>query len=39
MDMSVIAKGVEDQQQFDLLNEYGCDEFQGYLLSKPVSSD
>ena len=39
MDMSVIAEGVEDQPQFDLLNEYGCDEIQGYLLSRPIPSD
>ncbi len=39
MDMSVIAEGVEEQEQFDLLNEYACDEIQGYLLSKPVKAE
>jgi len=28
--MSVVAEGVEHQQQFDLLRKEGCDEFQGY---------
>ena len=39
MDLKVIAEGVETQQQFDLLNEMGCDEIQGYLLSRPVPAD
>lgn len=39
MNMIVIAEGVEEQSQLDLLKEYGCDEIQGYLLSKPVSTD
>jgi hypothetical protein len=36
MNMIVTAEGVEDQDQFDLLTEYACDEIQGYLLSKPL---
>ena len=36
MGMRVVAEGVEDQAQFDLLSEYAVDEIQGYLLSKPV---
>ncbi|MCP4982578.1 MAG: EAL domain-containing protein, partial [Gammaproteobacteria bacterium] len=36
MDMKVVAEGVEDRNQFDLLTEYRVDEVQGYLLSKPV---
>ena len=39
LDLSVVAEGVEDQAQFDLLNHYSCDEIQGYLLSKPVPAD
>lgn len=39
MNMIVIAEGVEEQSQLDLLREYGCDEMQGYLLSQPVSVD
>ena len=38
MDMKVVAEGVEDNAQFDLLGEYAVDEIQGYLLSKPVDA-
>ena len=33
---TVVAEGVENQAQFDFLRFQGCDEFQGYLLSKPL---
>jgi EAL domain-containing protein (putative c-di-GMP-specific phosphodiesterase class I) len=39
LDLSVVAEGVEDKEQLDLLNEYNCDEIQGYLLSRPVTAD
>jgi hypothetical protein len=35
----VIAEGIELQEQLIFLAELGCDEIQGYLLSKPLSSD
>ena len=35
-DMSVIAEGVETIAQLDFLRNLGCEEFQGYLFSKPV---
>ncbi|HSN21673.1 MAG TPA: EAL domain-containing protein, partial [Usitatibacter sp.] len=34
--MTVVAEGVEDQQQFDLLRDQGCDEFQGYYCRPPL---
>ncbi len=34
--MGVVAEGVENQQQAILLEEYGCDELQGYLFSRPL---
>lgn len=37
LNLNVIAEGVEDKDQLDLLNKYGCDEIQGYLLSKPIT--
>lgn len=37
--MSVIAEGVEDQEQFDILRSYECEFFQGYLFSRPVPVD
>jgi diguanylate cyclase (GGDEF)-like protein len=34
--MSVVAEGVEHQQQCDLLRAEGCDEFQGFLCRPPL---
>jgi EAL domain-containing protein (putative c-di-GMP-specific phosphodiesterase class I) len=34
--MSVIAEGVEQPNQRDLLVDLGCDELQGYLFGKPM---
>ena len=33
---TVVAEGVENQAQFDFLHDQGCDEFQGYLFSRPL---
>lgn len=34
-----IAEGVEDEVQFDLLKEIGCDNIQGFYMGKPMVSD
>ena len=34
--LSIVAEGVETQQQFDYLSSLGCSNFQGYLFSKPL---
>ena len=39
MGMKVVAEGVENQAQLDLLGEYAVDEIQGYLLGKPVDAE
>ena len=39
MGMSVIAEGVETAEQRDFLAECGCRAYQGYLFSRPLSSD
>ena len=36
--LSVIAEGVETPDQLELLRSNGCDEIQGHLLAKPMSS-
>jgi diguanylate cyclase len=36
MNVSVVAEGVEREEQIVALNEMGCDYFQGFLLSRPV---
>ena len=33
---TVVAEGVENLAQFEFLRRNGCDEFQGYLLSRPL---
>lgn len=37
--MHVIAEGVEDETQLQLLRAYGCEMFQGYLFGMPVPVD
>lgn len=39
MQLTVLAEGVETEEQHALLSEYGCDLFQGYYISKPISAD
>lgn len=36
LNMSVIAEGVETEEQLDFCRENGCDEIQGYYFSKPL---
>lgn len=39
LNIPVLAEGVEGIEQADLLQEYGCDMFQGYYFSKPLMID
>lgn len=36
LDLKVIAEGIETEQQFGYLRDFGCDCAQGYLLNKPL---
>lgn len=37
LELNVVAEGVETQAQLDFLREKGCDQVQGFLLSRPLS--
>lgn len=37
--MKVVAEGVENRSGWDLLRTLGCDDAQGYFLSKPLEAD
>jgi EAL domain-containing protein (putative c-di-GMP-specific phosphodiesterase class I) len=37
--LSVMAEGVEEQAQRDLLAEMGCYAYQGYLFGRPVAAE
>lgn len=37
--MDVVAEGVETEQQLNMLDTLGCDQAQGYLMSRPVPRD
>lgn len=37
--MSVVAEGVEDATQLELLKQLRCDEIQGFLISHPLAAN
>jgi diguanylate cyclase (GGDEF)-like protein/PAS domain S-box-containing protein len=37
--VSVVAEGVESEEQMDFLRQAGCDDVQGFHLCRPVSAD
>ena len=39
LDCKVVAEGIEHEQQLKILQSYGCDYIQGYLLGKPLNFD
>lgn len=36
---TTVAEGVENQEEWDLVNELGCDMAQGYFIARPMSGD
>ena len=38
LELNVVAEGVETQEQLNFLALQGCDQVQGFLLSKPLSA-
>lgn len=38
LNLKVIAEGVENRAQIDVLNGYKCEEVQGYLFARPMSN-
>ncbi|MBF0622113.1 MAG: EAL domain-containing protein [Magnetococcales bacterium] len=37
--LQVVAEGVEEMEQVDILREFGCDQIQGFLYSRPVDTN
>ena len=37
--LTIVAECVETSQQYDVLQSLGCDQFQGYLFSRPLPAD
>lgn len=36
LEMDVVAEGIEDQEQVEMLKNMGCDLIQGYVYSRPL---
>ena len=39
LNLDVIAEGVEEPPQLEFLAQHGCDQFQGFIFSRPVPAD
>ncbi|MFM9912492.1 MAG: EAL domain-containing protein [Methylophilaceae bacterium] len=39
LNLTVIAEGVENDQQFSFLRQYGCDAYQGFHFSRPIKAE
>ncbi|HEY1149295.1 MAG TPA: EAL domain-containing protein [Pseudoduganella sp.] len=39
MGLRVVAEGVESREAFDMLARLGCDQGQGYFMSRPIAAD
>jgi|GEM_PF-2651059 len=39
LDLTIVAEGVETEAQADFMTAIGCDELQGFLLSRPIDAE
>ena len=39
LNLNSVAEGVESQEEWDLVNELGCDMAQGYFIARPMAGD
>lgn len=39
LNLTTVAEGVETEEQYNVVKEYGCDCIQGFYLGKPMSKD
>ena len=39
LDLAILAEGVESWDEVEMLRDFGCTTFQGFLFSEPVNSD
>jgi EAL domain-containing protein (putative c-di-GMP-specific phosphodiesterase class I)/GGDEF domain-containing protein len=39
LDLAILAEGVESWDEVEMLSDFGCTTFQGFLFSEPVDSD
>ena len=39
LDLTIVAEGVETHEQAEFLRHRGCDQYQGYFLSRPLAAD
>jgi len=39
LNINVVAEGIETREQLDFLNGSGCDEVQGYFISRPIPAE
>jgi EAL domain-containing protein (putative c-di-GMP-specific phosphodiesterase class I) len=37
--LNAVAEGVENQEEWDLVNELGCDMAQGYFIARPMGGE
>jgi len=39
LNLRVVGEGVESNEQLEIMSRLGCDEIQGYLISRPKPAD